>query len=356
MRRTRSERNRRRDRRARAMSCDSESDGGGGLGALLGGYGSDSDAPVEASAPAGTSAAGTRGADAGASGSGHPPSQPVTDTGKEREVELDPLPPGPARGPRAPSPGAAPSGPEEENPGNPGEGAPPAGPARPSAGDLANAHAAYASVETSLRANADTAQNVRSEPQLTSRSIDVAGPSARRGDLPDSASPPAAARTSRRLARSAPAAYLRGVAVPERRAVLGARAAEELPSASLDAKMRKWMALRSRGVRVNDALRESKGFRNPDFLQSAVSRFGIDERATMFSPDVFDPNEIAARKGDYYECLASAQKLAAERREKERKEKGPNRVVQFRSAAAERAAAAAAAAAEVTRRKRERGA
>ena len=164
-------------------------------------------------------------------------------------------------------------------------------------------------------------------------------------------------RTSRRLARSAPAAYLRGVAVPERRAVLGARAAEELPSASLDAKMRKWMALRSRGVRVNDALRESKGFRNPDFLQSAVSRFGIDERATMFSPDVFDPNEIAARKGDYYECLASAQKLAAERREKERKEKGPNRVVQFRSAAAERAAAAAAAAAaEVTRRKRERGA
>ena len=130
---------------------------------------------------------------------------------------------------------------------------------------------------------------------------------------------------------------MRGVAVPERRAVLGARAAEELPSASLDAKMRKWMALRSRGVRVNDALRESKGFRNPDFLQSAVSRFGIDERATMFSPDVFDPNEIAARKGDYYECLASAQKLAAERREKERKEKGPNRVVQFRSAAAERA-------------------
>ena len=353
MRRTRSERKRRRDGRARAMSRDSESDGGGGLGALLGGYGSDSDAPVEASAPAGTSAAGTRGADAGASGSGHPPSQPVTDTGKEREVELDPLPAGPARGPRAPSPGAAPSGPEEGHPGDPGEGAPPAGPARPSAGDLANAHAAYASVETS--ANADTAQNVRSEPP--ERSIDVAGPSARGGDLPDSASPPAAARTSRRLARSAPAAYLRGVAVPERRAVLGARAAEELPSASLDAKMRKWMALRSRGVRVNDALRESKGFRNPDFLQSAVSRFGIDERATMFSPDVFDPNEIAARKGDYYECLASAQKLAAERREKERKEKGPNRVVQFRSAAAERAAAAAAAAAaEVTRRKRERGA
>ena len=335
------------------MSRDSESDGGGGLGALLGGYGSDSDAPVEASAPAGTSAAGTRGADVGASGSGHPASQPVTDTGKEREVELDPLPAGPVRGPRAPSPGAAPSGPEEGHPGDPGEGAPPAGPARPSAGDLANAHAAYASVETS--ANADTAQNVRFEPP--ERSIDVAGPSARGGDLPDSASPPEAARTSRRLARSAPAAYLRGVAVPERRAVLGARAAEELPSASLDAKMRKWMALRSRGVRVNDALRESKGFRNPDFLQSAVARFGIDERATMFSPDVFDPNEIAARKGDYYECLASAQKLAAERREKERKEKGPNRVVQFRSAAAERAAAAAAAAAaEVTRRKRERGA
>ena len=158
-------------------------------------------------------------------------------------------------------------------------------------------------------------------------------------------------------ARSAPAAYLRGVAVPERRAVLGARAAEELPSASLDAKMRKWMALRSRGVRVNDALRESKGFRNPDFLQSAVSRFGIDERATMFSPDVFDPNEIAGRKEDDYQNLAAAQKRAAERREKERKAAGPNRVVQFRSAAAERAAAAAAAAAaEVTRRKRGRGA
>ena len=159
------------------------------------------------------------------------------------------------------------------------------------------------------------------------------------------------------LAHSAPAAYLRGVAVPERRAVLGARAAEELPSASLDAKMRKWMALRARGVRVNDALRQSKGFRNPDFLQSAVARFGVDERATMFSPDVFDPNEIAGRKEDDYQNLAAAQKRAAERREKERKAAGPNRVVQFRSAAAERAAAAAAAAAaEVTRRKRGRGA
>ena len=139
--------------------------------------------------------------------------------------------------------------------------------------------------------------------------------------------------------------------------MLGARAAEELPSASLDAKMRQWMALRARGVRVNDALRQSKGFRNPDFLQSAVARFGVDERATMFSPDVFDPNEIAGRKEDDYQSLAAAQKRAAERREKDRKAAGLNRVVQFRSAAAERAAAAAAAAAaEVTRRKRERGA
>ena len=337
------------------MSRDSESGGGGGLGALLGGYGSDSDAPAEAPAPAGTGAAGTRGADAGATGGGHGLSQPVTDTGEAREAELDPLPAGPARGPRAPSPGAAPSGPEEGHPGDPGEDAPAACPARPSAVDLASAHAAYDDVRSR--------NDVRSERTHSERAPeeDVAGPSRRDVHPSDDAcrvvpgsSPP---RASRRLARSAPSCYLRGVCVPERRDVLGARAAEEVPSASLDEKMRKWMALRSRGVRVNDALRESKGFRNPDFLRSAVSRFGIDERATMFSPDVFDPNAIAAKKEDHYEGLAAAQKRAAERRERERKAAGPNRVVQFRSAAAERAAAAAAAAAEeVTRRKRGRGA
>jgi hypothetical protein len=77
----------------------------------------------------------------------------------------------------------------------------------------------------------------------------------------------------------------------------------------------------------------------------------------MFSPDVFDPNLIADKKEDHYDSLALAQKRLTERRERERKASGPNRVVQFRSAAAERAAAAAAAAAEeVTRRKRGRGA
>ena len=333
------------------MSRDSESGGGGGLGALLGGYGSDSDAPVEASAPAGTSAAGTRGADAGASGSDHPPSQPVTDTGKDREVELDPLPAGPVRGPRAPSPGAAPSGPEEGHFGDPGEDAPAAGPARPSAVDLASAHAAY--------------DDVRSERTHSERahSEDVAGPSRPNVHLSDDAdrvasgSSPRVAARSRRLARSAPSCYLNGVCVPTRRAVLGARVTEEVKSASLDEKMRKWMALRLNGVRVNDSLRQSKGFRNPDFLSSAVSRFGIDERATMFSPDVFDPNLIADKKEDHYDSLALAQKRLTERRERERKAAGPNRVVQFRSAAAERAAAAAAAAAEeVTRRKRGRGA
>jgi len=340
------------------MSRDSESGGGGGLGALLGGYGSDSDAPAEAPAPAGTGAAGTRGADAGATGGGHGLSQPVTDNGEAREAELDPLPAGPARGPRAPSPGAAPSGPEEGHPGDPGEDAPAAGPARPSAVDLASAHAAYADV----RSRSD----VRSERTHSERAPeDVAGPSHLRdvhqsnsdADRVASGSSPRVAARSRRLARSAPSCYLRGVCVPTRRAVLGARAEEEVKSASLDEKMRKWMALRSRGVRVNDALRQSKGFRNPDFLSSAVSRFGIDERATMFSPDVFDPNLIADKKEDHYECLALAQKRLTERRERERKAAGPNRVVQFRSAAAERAAAAAAAAAEeVTRRKRGRGA
>jgi hypothetical protein len=340
------------------MSRDSESGGGGGLGALLGGYGSDSDAPAEAPAPAGTGAAGTRGADAGATGGGHGLSQPVTDTGEAREAELDPLPAGPARGPRAPSPGAAPSGPEEGHFGDPGEDAPAAGPARPSAVDLASAHAAYDDVRsrTYLRSERTHSERAHSE--------DVAGPShLRDGHQPDDAdavasgSSPRVAARSRRLARSAPSCYLNGVCVPTRRAVLGARAEEEVKSASLDEKMRKWMALRLNGVRVNDSLRQSKGFRNPDFLSSAVSRFGIDERATMFSKDVFDPNLIADKKEDHYDSLALAQKRLAERRERERKAAGPNRVVQFRSAAAERAAAAAAAAAEeVTRRKRGRGA
>ena len=343
------------------MSRTSESDGGGGLGALLGGYSSDSGAPVEA--PAVTGAAETRGADAGGSASGHVLSPPVTDTVETRDVESDPLPAGPARGPRAPS-DAAPSGSEEGHPRDPGESALAAGPARPSAGDLATAHTAYDSVGKIANAAVQDARCAR--PEHARDIANAAGPRApRRSDADadadaDGADPapsgsPRRARPRRRLAHSAPAAYVRGVTVPERHAVLGARAAEELPSASLGTKMREWTALRARGVLVNDALRRSKGFRNPDFLQSAVARFGVDERATMFSPDVFDPVEIAGRKEDDYEHLAAAQKRAAERREKERKAAGPNRIVQFRSAAAERAAvAAAAAAAEVTRRKRGR--
>jgi hypothetical protein len=44
-----------------------------------------------------------------------------------------------------------------------------------------------------------------------------------------------------------------------------------------------WLNLKKAGTHMNEAMRKSKSFRNPDFLHSVVSHFKIDEVGTMFS-------------------------------------------------------------------------
>jgi hypothetical protein len=83
-----------------------------------------------------------------------------------------------------------------------------------------------------------------------------------------------------------------------------------------------WTELKRAGVRVVDRLRGTKAFRNPDFLESVVSHFEIDERATMFAKDAFDPSDDAYAPEDFYDALAAAHKKQHERREKEKKSRG----------------------------------
>ena len=74
---------------------------------------------------------------------------------------------------------------------------------------------------------------------------------------------------------------------------------------SLQSRVHQWLQLKRRGISINDQISGTKGFRNPDFLQSALEHFKVEERGTMLSPDVFDPSDYPAE--DYYDELASAQ-------------------------------------------------
>lgn len=61
------------------------------------------------------------------------------------------------------------------------------------------------------------------------------------------------------------------------------------------------------GRNFNETLRKSKGYRNPDFLQHAVSYQEIDQLGTCFSKDVFDP--YGYDKSDYYDEIGHLQFL-----------------------------------------------
>ena len=99
---------------------------------------------------------------------------------------------------------------------------------------------------------------------------------------------------------------------------------------SLQSKTREWLELKRRGISINDRIRDAKGFRNPDFLQSVVDHFKVDDRGTMFAPEIFDPSVYPPE--DDYDELASAQRRENERREKERRELGLDRSMDFASA------------------------
>ncbi|KAH0466542.1 hypothetical protein IEQ34_003780 [Dendrobium chrysotoxum] len=85
----------------------------------------------------------------------------------------------------------------------------------------------------------------------------------------------------------------------------------------LQEKINKFLAYKRAGKSFNADLRNRKDYRNPNFLQHAVSYQDIDEIGTCFSKEVFDPHGYD--KSDYYDEIEADLKRELERREQERK-------------------------------------
>lgn len=66
----------------------------------------------------------------------------------------------------------------------------------------------------------------------------------------------------------------------------------------------KW---KERGRSFNEDLRNSKGYRNPDFLQLAVVHQKIDEIGSCFDPKIFDPHGYD--KSDFADALGTLNTL-----------------------------------------------
>jgi hypothetical protein len=55
-------------------------------------------------------------------------------------------------------------------------------------------------------------------------------------------------------------------------------------------KFSKYSKLKEAGRSFNEDLCNSKGYRNPDFLQHAVTHENIDQIGSCFRPDIFNPH------------------------------------------------------------------
>ncbi len=67
------------------------------------------------------------------------------------------------------------------------------------------------------------------------------------------------------------------------------------------AKFTKYSKLKEAGRSFNEDLRNSKGYRNPDFLQHAVTHENIDQIGSCFRPDIFNPHGY--EKIDFFDAL-----------------------------------------------------
>ena len=103
-------------------------------------------------------------------------------------------------------------------------------------------------------------------------------------------------------------------------------------------KIVRYLGLKEQGTSINLQLRNQKGFRNPDFLQSVVEHFGIDEFATNFADTIFDPKGL--HHEDFYDKLASEQRREMEKKDKERRDKGSIEFMSAGNVAASRGIAA----------------
>jgi hypothetical protein len=74
-----------------------------------------------------------------------------------------------------------------------------------------------------------------------------------------------------------------------------------LCSDELKVKFSKYSKLKEAGRSFNEDLRNSKGYRNPDFLQHAVTHENIDQIGSCFRPDIFNPHGY--EKIDFFDAL-----------------------------------------------------
>lgn len=92
-------------------------------------------------------------------------------------------------------------------------------------------------------------------------------------------------------------------------------------SEELQAKFARYLHIKQvQGRNINDAIRMTKGYKNPDFMQQAVEHQGIDEIGSCFAKEIFDPRGVD--RSDYYDQVALDQRRVNERKEQERKQKG----------------------------------
>jgi hypothetical protein len=90
-------------------------------------------------------------------------------------------------------------------------------------------------------------------------------------------------------------------------------------SRSLQEKIYKLHEKMKMGYDMNTIIQKRKDFRNPSIYEKLIAYCGIDEMASNYPQDIYDPHKWDPES--YYEELAKRQKEDLERREKERKEK-----------------------------------
>ena len=73
------------------------------------------------------------------------------------------------------------------------------------------------------------------------------------------------------------------------------------------------------GSNMTTIIQKRKDFRNPSIYEKLIAYCGIDEMATNYPPDVYDPHVFTEKA--FYEELAKRQKDEMEKRERERKDR-----------------------------------
>ncbi|KAG5455411.1 MAG: HCNGP-like protein-domain-containing protein, partial [Olpidium bornovanus] len=82
------------------------------------------------------------------------------------------------------------------------------------------------------------------------------------------------------------------------------------PSAEVQARIQKYHALRQQGLNYNENLLKNKMYRNPRIYSKLVEFVDLDEIATNFQPEVYNPKGFCANS--YYDQLAIVQRKRAE--------------------------------------------